>query len=400
MQDRNYSTLINFWAGKERLKLGSLGYIWISDFAKFTHRKYPELETNHGYIQWIFPTSIPSKAVPGNAPPTRPDFVNRVVAERGENREQLIQNVVLGNLSVMMGFYGFVWDSINFVPISPPKLFQARVENLKRNTHNFLRISRIIRCVRELGMIGLARRIYRVFHTHISNVPLDTIGYWRESAGLPRKEEPDWDVQARVQEAIRLGWVMHGTTRGEHAKQQLICRGCPSRFMPPHYCPSEILDHLRTTHPNYLVQAPPRQTTEYYESEHNSTGKGKPGFIQGLTLPGDRNMTELKTKYGQQLTKYTERYGQTENKPAEPKLQHSRAGLGFGSDPADLPGIASSPSDAGVTAVPGPPAAASPRAALLLLCAVAFARKHAPSKRPLQSTGRTRHFRGEPVDRR
>jgi len=110
-------------------------------------RDYYELEYNHGFIQWLFP-----------------------IQERGMNfqsqrlqrheiaamkSDPIIIRRILRSYKMMLDFYGMrlVSEESGLVDRSlPPQDNISRYRNLSRSPHNYLRISRILKCLSEFGL--------------------------------------------------------------------------------------------------------------------------------------------------------------------------------------------------------------------------------------------------------
>jgi hypothetical protein len=134
-----------------------------------------ELEYNHSFVQWLFP--IREQGVNYQAQPLELHEIDQL---RTDNvaMERLIESFVSGSppfswlsgythkylppsarYRIMLGFYGLrlvdpttgeltLEDS---VPAPSPSSYLKRFENLERNSHNFLRITRILKCLNEVS---------------------------------------------------------------------------------------------------------------------------------------------------------------------------------------------------------------------------------------------------------
>lgn len=107
---------------------------------------YEKLEKHHGYIQWLFP--IPEMGINKLS-----QTLQRHEAEEIAHSEDLRARVER-SLALMLDFYGMqIVDSEQGL-VGRTEGFRERYQNLERYPHNWLRITRILKCI---GMLGLAR---------------------------------------------------------------------------------------------------------------------------------------------------------------------------------------------------------------------------------------------------
>lgn len=102
---------------------------------------YKLLEKNHNYIQWLFPNRNPGVNPYAT---TLTDKEAQIIRDTPE-----LRNRVKRCFEMMLDFYGMELDGITF------KLtwnYQERLQELNKwGNHNFLRISRILLALKELG---------------------------------------------------------------------------------------------------------------------------------------------------------------------------------------------------------------------------------------------------------
>lgn len=115
-----------------------------------------ELEEDHFYIQWIFPLPEASKAVP-EAPILRQEDINRF-RESYELKSNMLKMALK-----MFDFYGLkVGEGESKGKIVKADDFDEKAQNwLTPRNHNFLRLSRIIRSMKLLGLEGLAKNFHK-----------------------------------------------------------------------------------------------------------------------------------------------------------------------------------------------------------------------------------------------
>eukprot|EP00667_Euglena_gracilis_P020532 EG_transcript_22257 len=115
----------------------------IDNFHKLWWGKYDDLERSHVFIQWLFPirergmnlSAQELQVHEAAAIASCPTMLNRMIT----------------SYRLMLDFYGLVLvDSIGAVTRSPN--WKARYNNLLRHSHNNLRITRILKCLGEVGL--------------------------------------------------------------------------------------------------------------------------------------------------------------------------------------------------------------------------------------------------------
>uniref|UniRef100_A0A8C5PM30 Opioid growth factor receptor (OGFr) conserved domain-containing protein n=1 Tax=Leptobrachium leishanense TaxID=445787 RepID=A0A8C5PM30_9ANUR len=109
---------------------------------------YEILEKNHNYIQWLFP--IPVQGRNKYAYP-----LNSIETEMMKNTAE-IQQRLLRAYKMMLKFFGVKLvgedgEVTGEVEVERAENFSARFDNLNANSHNNLRITRILKCLGELG---------------------------------------------------------------------------------------------------------------------------------------------------------------------------------------------------------------------------------------------------------
>lgn len=133
-----------------------------------------ELENSHNYIQWMFPLDTISLYNPF-AP-----FINK--EKINEYQTELIQKNMKVSLDVMLCFYGFSWedDRIVFLNCYKDKI----MEWVYPNSHNYLRITRILKSLRLIGLqeyssnfLEALESVYKLYPNEIGK----SIDYWRST---------------------------------------------------------------------------------------------------------------------------------------------------------------------------------------------------------------------------
>ncbi|KIY72009.1 hypothetical protein CYLTODRAFT_389511 [Cylindrobasidium torrendii FP15055 ss-10] len=155
--DSSLTANLLFYQNKARcrpdnLLIDTLHDRWLGDFET--------LEYKHGFIQWLFPIqeygmnyeSQPLQRHELDAMKSSPDVIRRIIA----------------SYRLMLDFYGMQLvdeETGRLARVVPPRNFEARYNNLVRSTHNNLRISRILKCLSEMGL----ERLNAGFLLHVLN---------------------------------------------------------------------------------------------------------------------------------------------------------------------------------------------------------------------------------------
>ncbi len=119
-----------------------------------------ELENAHNYIQWLFPLQEKSSAVPGS-PFLEDEKIIRIL-----QNDTNVQERMAGAINRMERFY---------------------LENdfwLKRNNHNHLRITRILKSISLLSSKENAQEFYDFILRRVEcaqPVTEESLGFWQES---------------------------------------------------------------------------------------------------------------------------------------------------------------------------------------------------------------------------
>lgn len=111
--------------------------------------EYEILEFEHGYIQWLFP--IPEHGMNARSQPLQK---HEEVAMRESPK---VMERILRSYKLMLDFYGMQLadERTGLVQrVQAPKDYAPRYRNLQRSSHNYLRISRILK---HLSIMGLER---------------------------------------------------------------------------------------------------------------------------------------------------------------------------------------------------------------------------------------------------
>lgn len=120
---------------------------------------YQELECNHQYIQWLFP--IQEDGMNFAAHRLLPHEIQAM-----RSNEEIIRRLVK-SYEMMLDFYGMrlLSETGTLGRSLPPRNYNLHYQNLLWAPHNNLRITRILKCLSELGL----ERFNAGFVLHILN---------------------------------------------------------------------------------------------------------------------------------------------------------------------------------------------------------------------------------------
>ncbi|KAF9013527.1 opioid growth factor receptor conserved region-domain-containing protein [Cyathus striatus] len=108
---------------------------------------YDKLEYKHGFIQWLFP--IQEYGMNYQSQPLQKHEIDAMKAD------PVIIERIIQSYRLMLDFYGMqlVSKETGIVDrVIPPRNYMTRYRNLLRSSHNYLRISRILKCLSEMGL--------------------------------------------------------------------------------------------------------------------------------------------------------------------------------------------------------------------------------------------------------
>ncbi|XP_045561745.1 opioid growth factor receptor-like protein 1 isoform X1 [Salmo salar] len=129
--------------------------VFIEDFHNKWHRKYSKLEEVHSYIQWLFPLQEPGMNYQAKEL-TKKEI--EAFLEDGTAKQRLVTSYKL-----MLDFYGIELSNDITGEVKLANNWRERFDNLERNTHNNLRITRILKCLGTLGFPHYQAPLVRFF---------------------------------------------------------------------------------------------------------------------------------------------------------------------------------------------------------------------------------------------
>jgi hypothetical protein len=143
-----------------------------------------KLECTHDYIQWLFPLMEKS----GFQPDT--PILDAKDVREFRSRSELHRNL-RSSFMRMLIFYGFELVEDDPLRVVPSESFDERSRNwLTLSNHNHLRITRILKSLRVLGLEEEAAAFFRCLAglygkesaTNAPRISEETFSYWRSAA--------------------------------------------------------------------------------------------------------------------------------------------------------------------------------------------------------------------------
>lgn len=142
--DTTHLNNVKFYKGEITLNEENNGE-YITDIHQKWFGKYTKLEIKHDYIQWLFP--IRESGLNGRAQSITKNEA-KIFQETPELQKRVIQSYRL-----ILDFFGIVLISEKTGKLERNDWnWEARSHNLNTSSHNYLRITRILKC---LGIMGL-----------------------------------------------------------------------------------------------------------------------------------------------------------------------------------------------------------------------------------------------------
>jgi len=160
------------------------------DFVDEIHKKwygdFERLEMHHGYIQWLFPVFEAAGM----------NFESEPLTKEGAKRireDETASQRVLKSYRLMLHFYGFrlADERTGLVERGDEADFEAGIDNLNCSGHNWLRISRIITSLGELGFPRYKRPLLTALQAEVQSGKLDRAGTSLRNFWAPLVEAED-----------------------------------------------------------------------------------------------------------------------------------------------------------------------------------------------------------------
>jgi hypothetical protein len=171
--NKNTSRIVGFYRGTGTDHRGRT----LDEILSFDDRS---LESTHDYIQWLFPLTEPSQ-FNSQAP-----LLTHADIETISFAPELQANVVRA-FERMLSFYGFEMpESGGSLNIRTTERFKAQAANWRTpGNHNYLRITRILKSLRLLGLAPHADAFLAALETVYAEAPEKigerTLSFWRRA---------------------------------------------------------------------------------------------------------------------------------------------------------------------------------------------------------------------------
>ena len=142
------------------------------------------LERTHDYIQWLFPLYVGSQFNP-NAP-LLTDEVRTAFLDAENPDHTVLQKNFGAAIQRMLVFYGYFNGPLNPDQVEPTGEWRNKADKwLSDGNHNYMRITRMLRCMTLLGRRGLAvsfrDALLDAAAVHPKAISQRTIGFWDEA---------------------------------------------------------------------------------------------------------------------------------------------------------------------------------------------------------------------------
>lgn len=105
---------------------------------------YEILEAHHGYIQWLFP--IREHGMNSLSQKLQKHEIEKIRAD-----PQCIERLIRA-YELMLDFYGIKLKDKTTGELERASNYKSRYRNLNSSSHNYLRITRILKCLGEFGL--------------------------------------------------------------------------------------------------------------------------------------------------------------------------------------------------------------------------------------------------------
>jgi hypothetical protein len=145
-----------------------------------------KLEAYHDFIQWLFPLTEGSRAVPGSP-------VLQQAEIQAFKADPALQARLNEAFRRMLAFYKFDYSQEGGeIKISPRPDWSSRKPHwLNKGNHNHLRITRILKSLTILGLPEQAQAFYQalveVYRNYKDDIGYNTFQYWKGASGAASK---------------------------------------------------------------------------------------------------------------------------------------------------------------------------------------------------------------------
>eukprot|EP00746_Dinoflagellata_sp_MGD_P000854 gnl/MRDRNA2_/MRDRNA2_101584_c0_seq1.p1 gnl/MRDRNA2_/MRDRNA2_101584_c0~~gnl/MRDRNA2_/MRDRNA2_101584_c0_seq1.p1 ORF type:complete len:279 (-),score=61.85 gnl/MRDRNA2_/MRDRNA2_101584_c0_seq1:146-982(-) len=190
---------------------------WPADYIDAIHSKwwgdYGLLERHHSWVQWLFP--IREQGVNRDSQPLTCAERDAILAD-AKCKDRFMRSYELA-----MDFYGFSLADRKTGELTKTKDWEARFSNLNTKTHNFLRLTRILKWLGEFELTHYQAPLVRALASGVFEAP-----YILKDMGKSLKEyfipvvKNDAEREALKSEVTALSNAAGGETQHEPAQKQ------------------------------------------------------------------------------------------------------------------------------------------------------------------------------------
>jgi len=171
----------------------------IENIHKKWWRNYGLLEAHHGYIQWLFP--IREDGLNHHAQRLQLHEAKAIAAD------PILQDRIVTSYELMLDFYGMKLLDKKTGEIGRGDNWKTRYAHLNRSFHNYLRITRILKCFGEVGLEHY--KIHFVMHVlkevyenkELMNCHESCIKYWCAVLRSENERKQIQDLISKYEEA-------------------------------------------------------------------------------------------------------------------------------------------------------------------------------------------------------
>ena len=172
-KDKAMSKIVEFYLGAVADSEGrTIEQIWSWD--------YSQLEYIHDYIQWLFPLTEAS-----NFNYKAPILIESDIDQfRASDK---LKNQLLTSFKIMLGFYGLQCiENNNTIDIKLSDTFETRKQEwLHRGNHNHLRITRILKSLKLLGLEEYAQAFFmcleQIYNFERGSIDARSYQFWKHA---------------------------------------------------------------------------------------------------------------------------------------------------------------------------------------------------------------------------
>lgn len=175
------------------------GGVTIEEFFTTWSKDYSRLERTHNYVQWVFPCSTASSFNSHAVPLSTEEMA--VFKEDTVIRARLVRS-----FKIILEFLGFELHEGTTIVRGG---WSNGLRNVTTNPHNLLRITRILQCLRETGMVEWQRRFMTALlaASAAGNFPTNSVAIWKNQLAVDDVHPDDGAVmriEARTERCVVL----------------------------------------------------------------------------------------------------------------------------------------------------------------------------------------------------